>query len=506
MLAFTERLFSSWHLFSGKYLVGLLGVVWLASANSAYAHSFGQTYTMPVPVWLYLYGAAAALVISFVLVGYFVSTQSIEINRRQYYLSRRWTPRPAIAGFLLSSLRGLFVFLLALAIIAGFIGTQNAYRNLNMTLFWVVFVLGFTYLTALFGNWFAVLNPLRVIAEWIEKLAGRKLQGRWPYPQKLAYWPALILYMGFIWLELFGRSTPMSLSVVLLGYTLISLLGSYLLGKEPWFKYCEFFSVFLRLVAKMAPLAIDAPDGKFQKAYLRMPLAGLLQQKAIPLSLLVFVLFMLSSTAFDGLHETALWVGAFWKNLYQMLLFPIYGSAPPVTLPTIRKLFLIYQSGALLLSPLVYLVIYALFLFIAKVLIRPSLSLKALLTWFAYSLLPIVIAYHFTHYYTLLQIQGPQTLRLASDPFGFGWDLFGTAKMAINIVPDMGVVWHSQVLVIVAGHIASVYLAHVQAMALFQDRRAAIISQLPILVLMVVFTTLGLWILSLPLNPGTLGG
>ena len=277
-------------------------------------------------------------------------------------------PAPAIAGFLLGSLRGLFVFLLALAIIAGFIGTQNAYRNLNMTLFWVVFVLGFTYLTAVFGNWFAVLNPLRVIAEWIEKLSGRKLQGRWPYPQKMAYWPALILYMGFIWLELFGRSTPMSLSVVLLGYTLISLLGSYLLGKEPWFKYCEFFSVFLRLVGKMAPLAIDAPGGKFQKAYLRMPLAGLLQQKAIPLSLLVFVLFMLSSTAFDGLHETALWVGAFWKNLYQMLLFPIYGSAPPVTLPTIRKLFLIYQSGALLLSPLVYLAIYALFLFIAKVL------------------------------------------------------------------------------------------------------------------------------------------
>lgn len=36
------------------------------------AHSFGQTYTLPVPVWMYLYGASAALVLSFVIVAYFV--------------------------------------------------------------------------------------------------------------------------------------------------------------------------------------------------------------------------------------------------------------------------------------------------------------------------------------------------------------------------------------------------------------------------------------------------
>ena len=33
------------------------------------AHSFGRLYTLPVPFWLYLYGAAATLLVSFLLIG-----------------------------------------------------------------------------------------------------------------------------------------------------------------------------------------------------------------------------------------------------------------------------------------------------------------------------------------------------------------------------------------------------------------------------------------------------
>ena len=68
------------------------------------------------------------------------------------------------------------------------------------------------------------------------------------------------------------------------------------------------------------------------------------------------------------------------------------------------------------------------------------------------------------------------------------------------------VVWHTQVAAIVVGHIVSVYIAHLQALALFPDRRTAVISQLPVLLLMVLFTAVGLWILSLPLNSGEIGG
>ena len=66
----------------------------------------------------------------------------------------------------------------------------------------------------------------------------------------------------------------------------------------------------------------------------------------------------------------------------------------------------------------------------------------------------------------------------------------------------MGTVWNVQVGLIVLGHMVSVYLAHVEALRLFPKRSQAIASQLPMLLLMVLFTTAGLWILSQPIKPG----
>src|SRR5918992_1227802 len=41
------------------------------ATRPAFAHGFGQTYDLPIPLWLYLYGAAAAVLASFVPIGLF---------------------------------------------------------------------------------------------------------------------------------------------------------------------------------------------------------------------------------------------------------------------------------------------------------------------------------------------------------------------------------------------------------------------------------------------------
>ena len=43
----------------------------LADAAPALAHGFGPTYDIPIPLWLYLYGAAAAVVLAFVPLALF---------------------------------------------------------------------------------------------------------------------------------------------------------------------------------------------------------------------------------------------------------------------------------------------------------------------------------------------------------------------------------------------------------------------------------------------------
>lgn len=91
-------------------------------------------------------------------------------------------------------------------------------------------------------------------------------------------------------------------------------------------------------------------------------------------------------------------------------------------------------------------------------------------------------------------------IRFASDPLGFGWNFLGTARYR----PDIGIVgarfaWYTAVIAIVLGHIIAVYVAHAVALRKFPDGRAALRSQIPVLVLMVSYTMVSLWIIAPPI-------
>lgn len=473
-----------------------LAAVSLLLPSAAQAHSFGRVYNLPVPFWLYAWGAAAALVASFLVVAYFATAPApAAATHMRYWMNPYWIPT--------RTLKVLSVLGLLACIVTGLFGSGNSYANFNMTFFWIVFVLGFSYFTALLGGLYAAINPWQVMSEGLERFGSGFARGRVQYPQRLGYSPALLFYMGFIWIELFARTRPFSLAVMLLIYSAINLAGIWLLGRRDWFRYCEFFSVFLRLIAKMAPLEyLPGKDGGPSRLRLRAPFAGLLEERAERMSLLLFILFMLSSTAFDGLRETLLWVNLFWVDVYQWLQ-PWLGAKPLQSYTVLQPLYMIWQTLWLLLSPLIYLALYVSFIWLAKLLTRSPLPLRELVLRFAYSLLPIVLVYNITHYYTLILTQGVKIIPQLSDPFGFGWNLFGTAAwLRVPIIPDAGGVWHTQVGLILFGHIVSVYIAHREALRTFATPRLATLSQLPMLVLMMCFTTIGLWILSQPIKPG----
>jgi hypothetical protein len=469
----------------------------LALSANASAHSFGKLYNLPVPFWMYLYGAAAALAVSFLLVAYFVTADVSGIEKKSRDLSNIAWVRILRRLRFMPVMKVVSVGGLLLCLLTGFFGNRNPYVNFNMTFFWIVFVLGFTYLSAIVGNLYSLINPWQVIADTIGRAFAGYTRGRLVYPAKLGYWPALGLYIGFIWVELFGHTTPFSLSTILLGYTVLNLGGVWAVGSASWFRYVELFSVFLRLMAKIAPLQII--EGRL---HWRAPFVGLLDEAADHLSLVVFVLFTLSSTAYDGLRETLPWVQIFWADTFNILT-PLLGSAPVYHYPMLRPYYTVYESFWLLLSPFIYFAVYLLFIVQTKWITRSTLGVPELARRFAFSLLPIALVYNITHYYTLIFTQGVKIISILSDPFGWGWNLFGTAGLfRAPIIPDMGVVWHTQVGLIVFGHIVSVYLAHVEALRSFDTPRKATLSQLPMLGLMMVLTSSGLWILAQPISGG----
>jgi hypothetical protein len=128
------------------------------------------------------------------------------------------------------------------------------------------------------------------------------------------------------------------------------------------------------------------------------------------------------------------------------------------------------------------------------------LSISDMARAFVYSLVPIALAYHLAHFLSFLLIQGQLIIPLASDPFGFEWDLFGTADYRINIaIVNARFAWFTAVGAIVVGHIIAVYLAHTIALRTLREHQPALRSQYPMLGLMVGYTMVSLWIIAQPI-------
>jgi hypothetical protein len=139
--------------------------------------------------------------------------------------------------------------------------------------------------------------------------------------------------------------------------------------------------------------------------------------------------------------------------------------------------------------------VYLLTVWVAKRLASTDLDLAGAFIW---SLVPIALVYAVSHYFSLLVIEGQFLLTLASDPFGFGWDLFGTRSFRPNLAPFVpATIWYVQVGTLVAGHVVGLAVAHDRALELFpRDTGRALRTQYPFLVLMVLYTVGGLFLLS----------
>lgn len=486
-----------------KSRIFLLLVVTCLLPDAAQAHSFEVPYVLPIPLWIYMYACMAMLVISFAAIGYYFATPAAVT-----------LPAPASAGTEVKdyssavgrstvvALRTGAIGLLLLTIVAGFIGSKDPMTNINMTLFWVVFLLGFAYLAAIVGDVFAIISPWETMLDICETCGLDFSKSRVTYPKVLGYLPALCCYIALIWIELFTEQSPFVLSVALVAYSAIVLVGAWLFGRETWIRYGEFFGVFFRLIGAMAPLAYirNPVQGEWHWRS-RRPLSGIVEDPKEHFSLVLFVLFMLSSTIYDGLHDTQVWLDIYWKHLLQ-LIEPMWGSVGPKERSTLIIFWhTVYQRSGLVLLLALYVGVYLFVIAVAKWIARIDASVASLARRFAFSLIPIAFVYNVTHYFTFLVTQFRVLPWLMSDPFGKGWNLLNLSRLPDQFgLLDMAFIWHFQVGLILVGHLASVCVAHMISLRVCHTRRQALLTQVPMLVLMMAYTSIGLWILSLHLS------
>ena len=154
----------------------------------------------------------------------------------------------------------------------------------------------------------------------------------------------------------------------------------------------------------------------------------------------------------------------------------------------------------LMLFPCIFLLAYILICSLMRRALGDDWDTLSVALVFVYSLIPIALAYNIAHFFTLLVIQGQLIIPLASDPFGYGWDLLGTGEYRVNIgLVNAKFTWVLGVTVIVLGHILAIYVAHIIALRNIYSPRDALRSQYPMLVLMVTYTAISLWIIAQPI-------
>ena len=178
---------------------------------------------------------------------------------------------------------------------------------------------------------------------------------------------------------------------------------------------------------------------------------------------------------------------------------PLWGSDLIASQRLLEHWYVVFQRLGLVLSPFFYFAIYFIVIAAVKAVTRTTRSLRDLALMFGYSVLPIAMVYNVAHYWTLLLIQIPKLPYLLADPLGRGWTIPGLGRVPEPPPLDMAPIWNTEVTLIVAGHLVSVYVAHRIALRKFPTRREAILSQVPMLLLMVGYTMLGLWVISQPL-------
>ena len=467
-----------------RWVSAWLCLPFIVIPTQALAHASDRGHVLLLPTGHYLVGGALAVAASF-LTLLFVVPQGLE---RLSAARLRLGAANGNALRLPLSIVSFTVF--ALLATAGYFGNRDPLSNPLPLTVWTLLWVGLTLVQGLFGNLWHWINPWYGPWRIVSALLGRSLSDPPPLrlPAWVGMWPAVALLVAFAWFELDypAPDDPERLAWAVGLYWLFNFAMMLAFGYERWSKRGEFLSVFFGMVSRFGIVESARKEGAALS--LCLPGAKLAGTPALPVSGMFFLLFALASVSFDGLSRTFFWFALNGLN--------------PLEYPG-RTALIETNSIGLVASCVALAAVFLLCVFVGERLAGSRQSLATAAGTFVWSIVPIALAYHFSHYLTALLVNGQYALATLSDPFSLGWNLFGTAHRPVSAAIAAGseaawVIWNAQAAAIVGGHIVAVLAAHRLAFRLHDAPRAASLSQLPLTVLMIAYTVFGLWLLSTP--------
>ena len=471
---------------------GGLGFLIIVADTPAAAHGLGGRSDLPLPLGHVIWASVFILCATFLAIGRYWSKpwlRQAAINKKLLISQRKTlegdtTAIPAkplrLAVAIATRTTGLIVF--GIVMFAALGGNPHPPVNLAPVAFYVIFWVGVSVLSACVGDVWRAFNPMVVLANAVDWLRVRTISGISKSDSRVStsdtglprdrplvgnHWWAAVTLFGFVWLELayFKPSSPRAVAVFLITYVAVVTLASLIRGRSS-ISYVDGFGVLFGYFAAMGLWQRDI-NGRLRLCW---PLSGLTAVSAVP-GTQALVLVVIGATFFDSFSSGTSWA------LSDSQGWGLTADNTVGLLFTIGVVFLIYWVAIKSMS------------------IITGDQEQELSNLFALSLVPICVAYTIAHYFSYLLFEGQRLLAHISDPFGYGWNLFGTATYQVNytILPAAAIAW-VQVVAIVVGHVFGVISAHDIAMERY-SRDLAMRSQHPMLVAMIIFTIAGLLLL-----------
>ncbi len=455
-------------------------IISLLLPGAALACALPPSIIMTLPTGYYMAGAAGTVAVTGLLA---TSPRLLPAMTARHLMTRR-----VLLPVMATSYAAWIVFL-ALVLI-GFVGARDPMHNLLTLTVWVVIWVALPLGCMLFGNLWQAVNPWTTPIRLTRRLLGRSTGAGLT---RLGHLPAVLGLFGFFWFYIISLSPddPQTLAAAAAIYwAIIFVLG--VLEGEDWLDQGEFLTTYLTFLSKVAPFWLEV-DGNRAALKCGWPGTQVLTMPPLSPSAVAFVTLSLAGLTFDGLSGTFWYMGLIGENPLEFTgrsavigvntlgLLGVWGLTAGTILAALRL------GPMLLAGPEMVAAGQA---GIPRT--RPNLMPVML------SFLAIAAGYHAAHYLTTLLTTGQYMLAALNDPFFRGDAFLGLPPFYISMgfLTDrwaMVLIWNTQFALILGAHILAVILALRLSPPDMPAR-----THLPLTMLMVAYTVLGLWLLSSP--------
>ena len=445
----------------------ILTIFW---TQHAFAHASDSGLRQLLPTDYYIAGGTMAVALSVLVIALAPHSLAQRLFR-PFLVGEIPIPRLEIATSLCALVTALAL------IVTGFFGTHDPLENLLPLTIWTLWWVALPLFCAVIGNLWALLNPWSGFFALLERRTGytRLI----PLPRCLGYTPAILSFLAFAWFELIYPSPedPERLAYIVSAYIAGTFCLGAVFGWRDWFTRGECFSVFFHFISRVAPVQWRRSETHLSVS-IGFPGFAVIHGPAIALSGALFILLSLSTVSFDGLSKTFWWLDLTGVN--------------PLEFPGRSAVMGVNTAGLLAAWGL----LTAAFLVCLQVGRRHLVDNSGITGALALSILPISLAYHFSHYLTALLANGQYALAAIQRALNLPEHI--VTMSFLNIPSSVETLWRVQSGGIVMGHIIAVLLAH--AIISRHTRTATLATQAgaPLAILMIGYTAFGLWLLASP--------